>query len=530
MAEHIKVIDLFAGPGGLGEGFSALSTTDGNPFRIVVSVEKEASAHKTLTLRAFFRQFERGNAPDDYYSYIRGNITREELFKRWPAEAASAATETLGQPTALGADNERIDMEIMKALGRDPQPWVLIGGPPCQAYSLVGRARNRGVKGYVAGNDHRNFLYREYLRVLAQFQPAMFVMENVKGMLSAVVDGERIFDRVIDDLKEPDFGLCSRKGGVRYRIYSLAEEARTDLFDPAFEPEDFIIRAERFGIPQTRHRVILLGIREDIPLAGRPPTLQRCEHPNLKQLIGRLPSLRSGLSKEPDGPNEWLEAINVVSDEICRKLKKSSEMESVLRTLEAAQKTRRKPWADRGGRYVETRTNSDTNKNLPANYSDWFSDAKLSGTPNHESRGHIRADLARYLFISALAQSSNFLGHCSPKLYDFPEFLQPEHANRKSGHFSDRFRVQLPRGPGSTVTSHISKDGHYFIHYDLNQCRSLTVREAARIQTFPDNYFFDGSRTQQFTQVGNAVPPFLARQIAGLVFESLQSRDCRLNQ
>ncbi len=169
-----------------------------------------------------------------------------------------------------------------------------------------------------------------------------------------------------------------------------------------------------------------------------------------------------------------------------------------------------------GGLRVPRTDNASTGS---AELDEWYKDTNLDIWLNHESRSHRIDDLVRYAYAAsfAIVHDRSPKGHNE---FNYPG-LAPAHQNWESGDFSDRFRVQLANSPATTVTSHISKDGHYFIHYDPSQCRSLTVREAARLQTFPDNYFFQGGRTQQYHQVGNAVPPFLAYQIASLVYQKL---------
>lgn len=519
MPDSIPVIDLFAGPGGLGEGFASLDDPDKdqNPFRLAISIEREESAHRTLTLRALFRQFGQGDVPDSYYDFLRGdlgNSPEDELY-RLPelAEPLEQAKNEARQFT-LGEQHRTVYSAIRQAVGT--KECVLIGGPPCQAYSLVGRSRNYGDKNkeYVAAEDHRNFLYIEYLRIVARFQPLVFVMENVKGMLSAKVDNAPIFDSIAEDLKDPCKAVSTKPDIGRqrhqYQLFSFACRSEADLLGGHLDlqPADFLIRSEHFGVPQARHRVILLGVRRDLVNASSPAVLQPAKSPvSVKSVISDLPRLRSRLSKEPDSPEFWVDAVKDFPASTTNGAMDSRVARKIQQSVDALARPRDDVGAVFG---TQRKAKNDMPKDLAA----WFFDGRL-GTfvINHESRGHIRADLHRYLFSSAYSK----IYQTTPKSDQFPKALWPQHKSFSSGRFSDRFRVQLANRPGSTVTCHISKDGHYYIHYDPTQCRSLTVREAARIQTFPDNYFFVGNRTQQYVQVGNAVPPFLANQIARLV-------------
>jgi len=507
---EVLVIDLFAGPGGLGEGISSCVDDNGNkPFQIGVSVEKEPSAHKTLTTRAFFRKIaDNPEARSDYYEYVRGNLSREELFSRYYKQSAAAIEETLHQPRALGEDNELIHERIQELIKEHKGPKIVIGGPPCQAYSLAGRSRNAGIKDYKAEEDNRHFLYKEYLKVISIAQPDVFVMENVRGILSAKVDGKMMFPQIIDDLKTP--GKVTETDDVLgYKIYSLVTNAEEPKNPSYINSSDFLIRSDLYGIPQARQRVILLGVREDIDII--PTTLSKADqYPiTVESTICDLPPLRSGFSKQKDDGKDWTRTVTEHSKRLNKILKKSDKEEQVDALA-------LKPLFDLP-RKSTVHHNFDT-AIIPAPLDEWLLDRELGCVLNHETRGHMVDDLLRYAFCAAYSQLNN--GR-SPKSQDFPRELAPAHANWDTGKHADRFRVQSANKAATTVTSHISKDGHYFIHYDPRQCRSLTVREAARLQTFPDNYLFEGNRTQQYVQVGNAVPPFLANQIANVVLNLL---------
>jgi DNA (cytosine-5)-methyltransferase 1 len=512
------VIDIFAGPGGLGEGFSSLSDKHGSAaFKIKLSLEKEEHAHRTLQLRAFYRHFAKGRLPEDYYRYLRGEITLKDLHDRHPDEAKAAEAEAVR--LTLGEDTRGEAETLIRNALNGAKEWVLIGGPPCQAYSLAGRARNKGVEGYEAKEDPRHFLYKEYLKILGTLHPSVFVMENVKGLLSSKPEGSFIFEQIERDLKAPTAALDESssqvsKEAVRYKLYSLAAEQIRGK-------QTYVLKSELYGVPQARHRVIIVGVREDLGEV-RPQQLKAAEPVALKTVLNGLPFIRSGLSKVPDSPEAWLLLLQQAGQ---RRWFQSARNAApfIGQYLDSAISSMRKPRNGRGGEYV---AHDVTVEYRP----DWFLDKRIGGVCNHSSRAHIEKDLYRYLYAACFAKAEGV----SPRLRDFPKDLLPNHENvsksvGKGDLFEDRFRVQLADRPSTTITSHISKDGHYYIHYDPRQCRSLTVREAARVQTFPDNYFFTGPRTAQYTQVGNAVPPLMAAQIARTIFDLFRSAGIETN-
>jgi DNA (cytosine-5)-methyltransferase 1 len=484
----IPVIDLFAGPGGLNEGFSRLNEPNDPAFETIGSFEMESSAIQTLMLRGVYRHLLRTNGvPQSYYKFIRGEMSLEDFKSEPEVAAAFVAAQAHVHQVELGVDQKHSDALIRAALEKagvldTRASWVLIGGPPCQAYSLAGRSRR--AKDLTFAEDKKHFLYKEYLNILTKFAPPVFVMENVKGLLSSATTGVGMFEKIKEDLESPG-------GDTKYDLHSLVVDEPPNKL----KPTDFIIKAERFGIPQKRHRVILLGIRRGFfqtpPVVGK---LAGADEVSVEMALFGMPKLRSGISPvSMDSLEKWLE-IRL----------SAAALTDVEVDLSAAPGSRGVPSTARM-----------PDEMSPSAFRDWVLDGKLDDVVQHETRNHMAEDLKRYFFASALARESQI----SPKLSHFPPALQPNHENASSAlrPFEDRFRVQVFSKPSTTVVSHIAKDGHYYIHPDPSQMRSLTVREAARLQSFPDNYFFMGSRTQQYHQVGNAVPPLLANQIARLV-------------
>jgi DNA (cytosine-5)-methyltransferase 1 len=336
-------------------------------------------------------------------------------------------------------------------------------------------------------------------------------MENVKGLLSATVAGVPMFDKIMRDLERPRQSIdhIPRRlitEHVEYQIRPVVLPSNVQI-DGLFAPTDFIVRAEEHGVPQARHRIMLLGLRKGMPNVG---WLLRSDDKKvpMRHVIDDLPTLRADVSRRSSvsrtnvfamiNRQQWLKELREIDSELADRI-----MDRSMAAASARSGT---------GNYM-----SRPHRSTSAKLFSWLTKNRPQSPLNHEPRSHIPEDLHRYLFCACYAEVHKTV----PKLENFPKGLLPQHKNvdRNGGKsiFADRFRVQAWDCPSTTITSHISKDGHYYIHPDPKQARSLSVREAARLQTFPDDYLFCGPRTEQYKQVGNAVPPYLAFQIANLL-------------
>ena len=520
MINNIKLIDLFAGPGGLGEGFSSIKKYE--RFNSSVSVEMDQVAVETLRFRKFYRiaNQEKGKLLQDYYSLLENpksfnsylenhknkNLIKELNQSVWNHELGSISP-------------EKTYWEIssrLNSLKKKQSECIIIGGPPCQAYSLSGRSRRSKMLkqgAYIPKKDERHFLYQQYLGLLPMFKPAIFIMENVPGILSSKMNGGFIFEQILDDLRNIE-------GKIKYELFPLTKLEEIDMFD-SYKGKDFQINCEEYGVPQARKRVIIMGIRSDLLSSNAPKMfLEKNDQVSVENIIGSMPKLRSGVSKikgqsVKDSEELWKREVTnwygykkgIEDKEI-----KEALFDLYLPKVESLS-------LNRGAEYLEYSNYKTSCDALPKDLRQWIIDRKLNGFSNSSTRAHMDTDLKRYMYNSVYTQTHGK----APLLSNVPDLIKPAHANKNEKIHQDRFRTLNPNRPSKTITSHISKDGHAFIHYDPTQCRSLTVREAARIQTFPDNYFFCGNRTQQYHQVGNAVPPYLAKQIAEVVSNYLES-------
>lgn len=387
-------IDLFAGCGGLSEGFYKQG------YNALLHLEIDEAACKTLSTRM------------RHYKYS------EEEIKN-----------------AVMCDDITRDGLIDDMTARIKEPVdIIIGGPPCQAFSTVGRAQSPDGM----NNDPRNYLFENYLEILNTFMPKLFIFENVKGLLTAKPKGVKIFDKIIEEMSKT------------YKIVS--------------NPNVILLNAANYGVPQIRERVILIGVRKDIDL----------DPLDVYNSIKKTHSV--------DGKKKYVTVREAICD---------------LPKLQPGE----------GNNEVSFVTSADN---------DFINKIKSKDGVlyNHVARNHNDTDRERYRILS----EHNW------QLKDLQE-VRPDLVHHDPKHFGNRYTVQEYDKPGKTVVAHLYKDGNLFIHPDPEQGRTFTVREAARIQSFPDDFVFEGSRTDQYKQVGNAVPPLMAEAFAKAIKKILKELD-----
>ena len=419
-----RFLDLFAGAGGLSEGFLRAE------YEAVAHVEMDVAACYTLKTRAAFHWLRENNQLDIYNQYLNRQITRDQFYAQIPQEVLNTVLNYEISTDTLPAIFEEVD----RLVGNEPLD-LIIGGPPCQAYSLAGRSRSET---RMVG-DQRNYLYKHYAEFLRRYRPRYFVFENVMGLLSA---------------KDEDGTLHFNNMRTLFRECGYSTE---------FRP----LNASHYGVLQNRKRIILIGVRGE--QEGFYPEIPEVQNECLvNEIFADLPAIHAGSGVIEPVATEHYE-----------------------------------------GRYL---------------YESGIKNYDMEPVTFHQARPHIAQDLEIYRIV---VDTWNRQG-TRVSYIDLPENLRT-HQNTES--FLDRFKVVAGNLPHTqTIVAHIARDGHYYIHPDIEQNRSLTPREAARIQTFPDNYYFESkkgvpSRTLAYKQIGNAVPVCLAYHIALSLIERFDDPD-----
>lgn len=400
--DKLTFIDLFAGAGGLAEGFLRAG------YKPIAFVEKDLNSCLTLKTRLAYYYLKAANNLSSYVAYLKKHITREELYALVPDEILNSVVNMkIGSGTV-----KTIFYKIDKFI-KTEKIDLIIGGPPCQAYSLSGRAADENkMRG-----DHRNFLYKYYGKFLQKYNPKLFLFENVPGLYTA--NNGKYYNNLIKYFE-----------------------------DLGYNVEDRVLDAAAFGVLQRRKRVILMGWNKDLEF-NYPDFETSSFSWTTKDLFFDLPSIKAGEAKE-----------------VCYYINKGTD-------------------------YV----NNFEIRN------------GLDFTIQHIARPHNADDLEIYkMAIEKLDNEGKRLRND-----EIPKAIRTQ---KNISSFLDRFKVVNKNSISHTMIAHIAKDGHHFIHPDIHQLRSLSVREAARIQSFPDDFIFEGSRTSAFTQIGNAVPPLLSTALA----------------
>ena len=421
MSSDFLVLDMFSGGGGLTEGFIRRS------FDFAGHIEMEKNASDTLETRLLYHSLKDTGQLDLYNQYYRGEMDRNQ-FVQTSIDAGIESPRVINKMLSESTNDsiiEEVKSTLKSCHGRSDVD-VIIGGPPCQSYSLAGRGKN----GKKAENDPRNYLYHHYLHFLKVFKPRLFIFENVPGLISA--KRGTIFSDVID--------RCSRIG------YHL-------------DKSPHILNALDFEVVEDRQRIIFIGWKAEDNFSY-PEFPKKQAGGTVLDLLNDLPRLQAG-----EGTDE-LQPYRL----------------------------------GRPSKYLTEKKMRTT----------------IGGVRHHQARMHNERDREIYrIAIQKWNKSRHRLNY-----NELHEKLKT-HRNRHS--FVDRFKVVDGNSVSHAVLAHLAKDGHYFIHPDIDQARSLTVRETARIQSFPDDYLFEGPRSAKYVQIGNAVPPLMAEGIAEKIEEMLES-------